>query len=166
MIRVGFGFDIHQLREGVDFYLGGIQIDHPQGAFGHSDADALLHAIIEAILGAANLGNIGTHFPDTDPAFKNADSKILLAKAVELVHSKGYKVSNVDSTICLEAPKIMKHAQAMREVIAPILQVDLDDVSIKATTSEKMGFVGREEGIAVYAVALISRVQKAHPDAQ
>lgn len=155
--RVGFGYDVHQLQEAQDFWLGGVQLEHYKGAVGHSDADALLHAITDAILGAANLGDIGSHFPDTDPQFKGADSKVLLREAMRLVSEKGFAVANVDSTICLEAPKVMKHAPQMSQIIAELLGVDAECISIKATTSEKMGFVGREDGIAVYAVALIHR---------
>jgi 2-C-methyl-D-erythritol 2,4-cyclodiphosphate synthase len=154
-MRIGFGFDVHQLKEGRPFWLGGIQIPHHKGALGHSDADVLLHAICDAMLGALALGDIGKHFPDTDQSLKNIDSKILLTKTIEMIDTKGYKVANIDSTVCLEAPKIMKHASAMREVIASICNITSEDVSIKATTNEKMGFIGKEEGITAYAVVLL-----------
>jgi 2-C-methyl-D-erythritol 2,4-cyclodiphosphate synthase len=154
-IRVGFGFDVHQLKENHPFFLGGVQLAHHKGAYGHSDADALLHAICDALLGAAALGDIGVHFPDTSADFKGIDSKILLERTVHLVHQRGWMVNNVDCTICLELPKIKPHVEAMRHAIAPLLGVEIDAVSIKATTNEKMGFIGREEGIAVHAVALL-----------
>jgi len=153
--RVGSGIDIHQLTEGRKLWIGGIEIPHHKGALGHSDADVLLHAICDALLGALSLGDIGMHFPDTDNTYKNIDSKILLRKTYDLVKSKNYKVVNVDSSICLEAPKIKKYSPEMKKVIASILEVGEDDVSIKATTSEKMGFVGREEGLVAYATVLI-----------
>lgn len=155
--RVGFGFDVHQLVEGRPFYLGGELIPHSKGALGHSDADVLLHAICDALLGAANLGDIGVHFPDTSSDFKNIDSKILLQKTVELISQKGWQIENVDSTVCLEKPKVMAHAAKMKEHISKACGVDVDAVSIKATTNEKMGFIGREEGITAYAVVLIKR---------
>lgn len=154
-IRTGFGFDVHQLVEGREFWLGGIQIPSQKGALGHSDADVLLHAICDALLGALALGDIGKHFPDTSAEFKNIDSKILLRKSVELIHSKGYLVNNIDSSVCLEEPKIGKHIPEMQKAIAEICKVDLDAVSIKATTNEKMGFVGRKEGITAYATVLL-----------
>lgn len=153
--RVGFGYDVHQLQEGSDFWIGGVKLDHSKGAVGHSDADVLLHAITDAILGAANLGDIGQHFPDTDPAYKGADSVILLKGAMDLVNDKGYEIGNVDCTVCLEKPKVGPHIPGMAKIIADTLNTDVDNVSIKATTSEKMGFVGKEEGVAAYAVALI-----------
>lgn len=156
-IRVGFGFDVHQLQEGLDLFVGGVQIPHNKGALGHSDADALIHAICDALLGAAGLKDIGYYFPDTSAEFKGIDSKILLQRVVGLIKEKGYAVGNVDASLVLERPKIKAHIDAMREVIASILQVDIDDVSIKATTNEKMGYVGREEGIAAYAVCLIQK---------
>lgn len=155
--RIGFGIDFHQLVEGRELWLGGVKIPHDKGALGHSDADVLLHAICDAMLGALALGDIGIHFPNTDPAFKDIDSKILLAKSFEKIQAKGYKVVNVDSSLCLEAPKIKKYGPAMQEVIAAALQLSVDEVSIKATTTEKMGFVGREEGLVAYAVVLLEK---------
>ena len=153
--RIGFGYDVHQLKEGEDLVLGGIHLEHSRGTVGHSDADALLHAICDALLGAANLGDIGQHFPDTSADFKNIDSKVLLRDVVGLIHKKGYKVGNIDCTVCLEKPKLAPHVDAMKEAIANAMDVNSEAVSIKATTNEKMGFVGREDGIAVYAVVLI-----------
>jgi 2-C-methyl-D-erythritol 2,4-cyclodiphosphate synthase len=153
--RIGFGIDFHQLTEGRALWIGGIKLEHTKGALGHSDADVLLHAICDAMLGAANLGDIGFHFPDTDEAFKNIDSKILLKQTNELIIKGGYQIGNIDSTICLEFPKIKPYAPQMKKVIAEILSVDENQVSIKATTSERMGFVGREEGIAAYATVLL-----------
>lgn len=154
-LRTGFGFDVHQLVEGREFWLGGIQIPSPKGALGHSDADVLLHAICDALLGALALGDIGKHFPDTSAEFKNIDSKILLRKSIELIHSKGYLVNNIDSSVCLEEPKIAKHIPEMQKAVSEICEIDLDAVSIKATTNEKMGFIGRKEGITAYAVVLL-----------
>lgn len=154
-LRTGFGFDVHKLKEGREFWLGGIQIPSSVGALGHSDADVLLHAICDALLGALALGDIGKHFPDTSSEFKNIDSKILLERTVELIHSKGYKVNNIDSSVCLEEPKIGKYIPEMQNVIAKICQIETDAVSIKATTNEKMGFIGRKEGITAYAVTLL-----------
>lgn len=155
MYRTGFGIDFHQLAEGRDLWIGGIKIPHHKGSLGHSDADVLLHAICDALLGALALGDIGQHFPNTDPAWKNIDSKILLQQCYKLVKEKKYRVINVDSSICLEAPKIRKYADAMREAIAGILEITIDDVSVKATTTETMGFVGREEGLVAYATVLL-----------
>jgi 2-C-methyl-D-erythritol 2,4-cyclodiphosphate synthase len=155
-IRIGFGFDVHQLKENHPFILGGIAIPHSKGAFGHSDADVLLHVICDALLGAANLRDIGYQFPDTDPSLKGIDSKILLAKTVELIAEKGYSVSNIDCTICLQKPKVNPFIPEMKEIIASLLRVDQDSVSIKATTTEKLGYVGREEGVSAYCVCLIS----------
>jgi len=157
MIRVGFGFDVHQLVEGRELWLGGILIPHSTGALGHSDADVLLHALCDALLGAAALGDIGQHFPDTDGRWKGADSKRLLEGVVQLLAQKDWTVGNVDCTLILERPKIMPYVPAMRQAIAPLLKVDVDAVSIKATTSEKLGYIGREEGVAAHAVALIQR---------
>jgi 2-C-methyl-D-erythritol 2,4-cyclodiphosphate synthase len=154
-MRIGFGFDVHQLRDGNDFWLGGIRVDHPRGAVGHSDADVVIHAICDALLGAAALGDIGKHFPDTSAQFKNIDSKILLAEVIKLLDEANYRVGNVDVSLCLEKPKIASYIDRMREVLAPIMKISPGDISIKATTNEKMGFVGREEGVACYAVALI-----------
>lgn len=157
-IRVGFGYDVHRLTENRDLWLGGIKIDHDKGLQGHSDADVLLHAICDALLGAANLRDIGFHFPDTSDAYENIDSKILLQKTLEVISDKGYTVGNIDATICAEKPKINPHIPEMQKVIADILKVSIDDISIKATTSEKVGFVGREEGFTAYAVALIEKM--------
>jgi 2-C-methyl-D-erythritol 2,4-cyclodiphosphate synthase len=155
--RIGFGVDFHQLAEGRELWLGGVLIPHSKGSLGHSDADVLLHAICDALLGALNLGDIGVHFPNTDPAYAGIDSKILLAKSYGLVREKGWRVVNVDSTVLLEAPKIMKYADAMRAAMAGILAIGEDDISIKATTTEMMGFVGRGEGLAAYATVLLER---------
>ena len=153
--RIGFGVDFHQLAEGRELWLGGVHIPHPVGALGHSDADVLLHAICDALLGALNLGDIGLHFPNTDAAYKDIDSKILLKKTYALVREKNYRVVNIDSSVCLEAPKIMKYAGAMRETMSAILEITPDDISIKATTTEQMGFVGRGEGLVAYATVLL-----------
>ncbi|MDR3716473.1 MAG: 2-C-methyl-D-erythritol 2,4-cyclodiphosphate synthase [Puia sp.] len=155
--RIGFGVDFHQLVEGRELWLGGVLLPHHKGALGHSDADVLLHAICDAMLGALNLGDIGIHFPNTDPAYKDIDSKILLKKTWELVAAKGYGIVNIDSTVCLEAPKIKKYAGDMRRVMAAILGIAGDDISIKATTTEQMGFVGREEGLVAYATVLLMK---------
>jgi 2-C-methyl-D-erythritol 2,4-cyclodiphosphate synthase len=155
--RIGFGIDFHQMVEERDLWIGGVKIPHHKGAKGHSDADVLLHAICDAMLGALSLGDIGVHFPDTDDAYKNIDSKILLQRTFELIAAKGYKVVNVDSSLCLEAPKIKPYVNSMQETIASILQVDVSDVSVKATTTEKMGFVGREEGLVAYATVLLEK---------
>jgi 2-C-methyl-D-erythritol 2,4-cyclodiphosphate synthase len=155
--RIGFGIDFHQLQEGRQFWLGGIHIPNDKGALGHSDADVLLHAICDALLGALNLGDIGIHFPDTSAEYKNIDSKILLQKTFELIHQKNYLVVNIDSTICLEAPKISKYTSEMRNVIAAILNISANDISIKATTTERMGFVGRGEGLVAYASVLLQK---------
>lgn len=157
MMRVGFGFDVHRLVEGRDLWLGGVKIPHTVGALGHSDADVLLHALCDALLGAAALGDIGQHFPDTEAKWKGADSKRLLQAVVRLIADKGWTVGNVDCTLILERPKIMPHVPAMRATIAPLLGIGEDAVSIKATTNETMGFVGREEGVAAHAVALINK---------
>lgn len=154
-IRVGFGYDVHQLALGREFWLGGKLISIEVGAVGHSDADVLIHAICDALLGAANLRDIGFHFPDTSASFKGIDSKLLLADVVKLLEDRNYKVGNVDSTVCLEAPKVNPHIEDMKSILAPIMHVEPDAVSIKATTSEKMGFVGRKEGVVAYATALI-----------
>lgn len=155
-IRVGFGYDVHQLEEGKAFFLGGIQLEDAQkGAVGHSDADVLIHAICDALLGAANLRDIGFHFPPTDPKYKGIDSKILLKGVVEKLTEKGYGISNIDATVVLEAPKVNPHISNMSKVMGDCMGIDADDISIKATTSEKIGFVGREEGVAAYATVLI-----------
>lgn len=154
-VRVGFGYDAHQLAAGRELWLGGVLIPHTAGLDGHSDADVLLHAVCDALLGAVSLGDIGQHFPNTDPAWKGADSKRLLAAVVALLADAGWRVGNVDCTLVMERPKVMPHASAMRAAMAPLLGVALDAVSIKATTNETMGFVGREEGACAYAVALV-----------
>ncbi len=154
-MRIGFGFDVHQLSDGRDFWLGGIQIPHQKGAVGHSDADVMIHAICDALLGAANLGDIGTHFPDTSQEFKNIDSKILLKRVHDLIQQKGFKIGNIDVTLCLEKPKIAPYIAEMRKKMASVLTISEEDISIKATTNEKMGFIGREEGVCCYAIALI-----------
>jgi 2-C-methyl-D-erythritol 2,4-cyclodiphosphate synthase len=156
--RIGFGIDFHQMVEERDLWIGGVKIPHHKGAKGHSDADVLLHAICDAMLGALALGDIGVHFPDTDNAYKNIDSKILLDKTYQLINSRGYQVVNVDSSLCLEAPKIKPYVAAMQEAIASILKVEITDVSVKATTTEKMGFVGREEGLVAYATVLLEKI--------
>jgi len=157
-IKVGFGFDVHQLVEGRELWLGGVKIDHHKGADGHSDADVLLHAICDALLGAANLRDIGFHFSNTDSKYKNIDSKILLKEVVALLEAKNYRIGNVDATLCMEQPKINPHITAMQEVLAPIMKISVEDISIKATTNEGLGYVGSENGVNAYAVALIERV--------
>jgi 2-C-methyl-D-erythritol 2,4-cyclodiphosphate synthase len=154
-IRTGFGYDVHQLQEGLPFWLGGIQVPHTHGALGHSDADVLIHVICDALLGAANLRDIGFHFPDTDPQYKGIDSKRLLAEVVRLLTERGYTISNIDSTICLEAPKVNPHIAEMQRVLSEVMGIPTNDISIKATTTEKLGFVGRREGVAAYASVLI-----------
>lgn len=156
-IRVGFGFDVHRLVPGRDLWLGGIKIEHSLGLLGHSDADVLIHAICDALLGAANMRDIGYHFPDTSADTLNVDSKILLRKTVDLIAIKGYTVGNIDATVCAERPKINPHVDAMKACLAEVMGVDEDDISIKATTTEKLGYTGREEGISAYAVALITK---------
>ena len=158
-IRVGQGFDVHQLKEGLDFWLGGIIVPHIKGGLGHSDADVLIHAICDALLGAANLGDIGNHFPDTDPKYKGVDSKLLLKDVIKLIREKGYELGNIDSTICLQTPKIGPYIPKMQKVLADCMSVDTDLVSIKATTTEKLSFVGREEGVSAYAVALLQKLR-------
>ena len=157
--RTWFGIDFHQLVEGRELWIGGIKLEHSKGALGHSDADVLLHAICDAMLGAVALGDIGVYFPDTHAAFKDIDSKILLAKTNELIKNSGYRIGNIDSTICLEFPKIKPYTATMRNVISKILFIEENQVSIKATTSEKMGFVGRGEGIAAYATVLLMAIE-------
>ena len=154
--RIGSGVDYHQLVTGRDLWIGGVKIPHTKGALGHSDADVLLHAICDAMLGALALGDIGFHFPDNDQSFKDIDSKILLSRSTELIEARGYKVINIDSTLCLETPKIKLYVPQMQQTIAAIVHVTSNDVSIKATTTEKMGFVGREEGLKAYATVLLS----------
>ena len=155
--RVGFGFDVHQLKDGHPFWLAGIQVPHFQGAYGHSDADVVIHAICDSLLGAAALGDIGKHFPDTDMQFKGIDSKILLKKVVELLGQHHYQVGNIDVTLVLEKPKIKPFIDQMQSTLAQVMGIQNDQISLKATTNEKMGFVGREEGVAAHAVALIYR---------
>jgi 2-C-methyl-D-erythritol 2,4-cyclodiphosphate synthase len=156
-MRIGSGVDFHQLVEGRDLWIGGVKVPHIKGSLGHSDADVLLHAICDALLGALCLGDIGVHFPDTSNEFKNIDSKILLKRTFDLISAKGYFVVNIDSTLCLEAPKIKPYIPLMQKAISEILGIELTDISIKATTTEKMGFVGREEGLIAYATALLDK---------
>lgn len=156
-IRVGMGFDVHRLVEGRPLWLGGICIPHDRGLLGHSDADVLIHAICDALLGAANMRDIGYHFPDTGAEFEGIDSKILLSRTTELLEARGWKVGNIDATVCAEHPKLNPHVEQMKQVLAPLMHVEPDDVSIKATTTEHLGFTGREEGISAYAVALIEK---------
>lgn len=158
MFRIGSGVDFHQLTEGREFWLGGVLIPYTKGALGHSDADVLLHALCDALLGALGLGDIGTHFPDTSAEFKNIDSKILLNRTYTLIKKEGYKLVNADTTICLEAPKIKPYVTEMQRTIATILEVTAKDISIKATTTESMGFVGRKEGLIAYATILLQKV--------
>ncbi len=156
-MRIGFGFDIHQLREGLDFWLGGIKIPYEKGSYGHSDADVLIHAICDALLGAANLGDIGKHFPDSDPRFKNIDSKVLLKEVDSIIKKNGYSINNIDSTICLQEPKIEKYINEMQKTLSHCISLDQENISIKATTSEKLGFIGKKEGVSAYAVVLIKK---------
>jgi 2-C-methyl-D-erythritol 2,4-cyclodiphosphate synthase len=153
--RIGFGVDFHQLVTNRELWIGGVKIPHSKGSLGHSDADVLLHAICDAMLGAACLGDIGVHFPDTSSEFKNIDSKILLKKSLDLISAAGYKIVNIDSTLCLELPKVKPYIPQIQEVIAKVLAIKTSDISIKATTTEKMGFIGREEGLAAYATVLL-----------
>jgi 2-C-methyl-D-erythritol 2,4-cyclodiphosphate synthase len=155
--RIGSGIDFHQLASGRQLWIGGVMIPHQKGSVGHSDADVLLHAICDAMLGALCLGDIGVHFPDTNQAYKNIDSKILLKKTFELVEGNGYAIVNIDSTLCLEQPKIAPFIPAMQQAISGILSIELTDISIKATTTEKMGFAGREEGLMAYATVLLKK---------
>lgn len=154
-IRVGFGFDVHRLEEGKDFFLGGIKLPHVKGAVGHSDADVLIHTICDALLGAANLRDIGFHFPPTDDKYKGIDSKILLKEVMQIVRQNGYEVSNIDCTIALELPKVNPHIPQMRQLLASCMEIEENDLSIKATTTERLGFEGREEGVSAYATVLI-----------
>ena len=156
-IRTGLGYDVHQLVEGRDLWLGGIKIPHTLGLLGHSDADVLIHAICDALLGAANMRDIGYHFPDTSADTLDIDSKILLKKTVDLIATKGYQIGNIDATICAERPKINPHVPSMKACLAEVMGIDEDDISIKATTTERLGFTGREEGISAYAVVLIEK---------
>ena len=157
MIRVGMGYDVHQLVSGRDLWMGGIKIEHTMGLLGHSDADVLIHAICDAILGAANMRDIGFHFPDTSSETEGMDSKIILRKTIELIATKGYRLVNIDATICAQRPKMNPHIPAMQQCMADVIGADPDNISIKATTTERLGFTGREEGISAYAVALIEK---------
>ena len=156
-IRVGMGYDVHRLVDGRELWLGGILIDHELGLLGHSDADVLIHAVCDALLGAANMRDIGYHFPDTSEETLNVDSKLLLGKTIDLIATKGYRLVNIDATICAERPKLNPHIPAMKACLAQVMCTDEDNISIKATTSERLGFTGREEGISAYAVCLIER---------
>lgn len=156
-VRIGFGFDVHQLQVGKDLWLGGIKIESEKGAVGHSDADVLIHAICDALLGAAGMRDIGFHFPDSDAEYKGIDSKILLTNVMDLLRKENYEIGNIDCTLVLENPKINPHIQKMKATLATILSVDIMDIGIKATTNEKVGYIGREEGVCAYAVALIQR---------
>ncbi len=156
-MRVGFGFDVHRLVEGRELWLGGIRIEHTLGLLGHSDADVLIHALCDALLGAAAMRDIGFHFPDTADEYKGIDSKILLRDTVQLVRSKGWKIGNADITVCAERPKLNPHIPAMQQCLSEVMGIDAGDVSIKATTTERLGFTGREEGIAAYAVVLLEK---------
>ncbi len=156
-VRIGFGFDVHQLKAGRELWLGGIQLKHQKGAVGHSDADVLIHAICDALLGAAGMRDIGFHFPDTSAEFKGVDSKLLLMRVNELLQKQGYTIGNIDCTLVLEQPKINSHIDLMKDTLAKILKIEPADIGIKATTNEKMGYVGREEGVCAYAVALIEK---------
>ena len=156
-IKVGFGFDVHQLKDGLDFWLGGIKVPHTKGGLGHSDADVLIHSICDALLGASNLGDIGKHFPDSSEEFKGIDSKILLKEVVRMISEKGYSINNIDSTICLQKPKIGSYILEMQKVLAACMNIEIEDISIKATTTEKLSFVGREEGVSAYVTVLIQK---------
>lgn len=156
-IRVGFGYDVHALVEGRGLWLGGIKLEHEKGLQGHSDADVLLHAVCDALLGAANMRDIGYHFPDTAGEYENIDSKILLKKTVALIRGKGYEIGNIDATVCAERPKLKACISEMQQTMAEVMGIDAEDISIKATTTEKLGFTGREEGISAYAVVLINK---------
>jgi len=156
-IRVGFGYDVHQLGENEELWIGGIHVPHRKGSIGHSDVDVLIHAICDALLGAANLRDIGYHFPDNDPSLKGIDSKILLAKTIAILREGGYEISNIDSTIALEKPKVKDLIPVMQQTLADVLNIDREDIAIKATTTEKLGFVGKQEGIAAYATVLITK---------
>ena len=156
MIRIGFGYDVHQLQTGLPLFLGGIRVSHSKGCVAHSDGDVLIHAICDALLGAANMRDIGYHFPDTSAENKNIDSKILLSKTIDLIATKGYILGNIDSTICMQTPKLKDYIPKMKETLAKIMKTDIDNVSIKATTTEKLGFVGTENGVSAYASILIT----------
>lgn len=155
--RIGFGYDVHQLQQGLPFWLGGVQIEHTKGSLGHSDGDALIHAICDAMLGAANLGDIGVHFPDSDPSLKGIDSKILLRRTMDVIAQKGFSIGNIDSTICLQRPKVKDYIPQMQAELTKVLDIEPQQISIKATTTEKLGFVGREEGVSAYAVVLLKK---------
>jgi 2-C-methyl-D-erythritol 2,4-cyclodiphosphate synthase len=157
-IRVGFGYDVHRLSGGREFWLGGVLVPHHSGADGHSDADVLVHVICDALLGAANLRNIGYHFSDKDPKYKGIDSKVLLTEVIAMIEARGYSIGNIDTTVCLQEPKLNPFIPQMKAVLAPILGISEDDISIKATTSENIGFVGRQEGVSAYAVVLIEKI--------
>lgn len=154
-IRIGYGYDVHALAEGVEFWIGGIKVPHAHGAYGHSDADVLIHVICDALLGAANLRDIGYHFSDKDPQYKGIDSKILLKRVVDLLEEEGYGIVNIDATVCLQQPKIAPYVEPMKAKLAEVMGIPVVDVSVKATTTERLGFVGKEEGVAAHAVALI-----------
>jgi 2-C-methyl-D-erythritol 2,4-cyclodiphosphate synthase len=156
-IRVGFGFDVHRLVEGESLVLGGVNIPYEKGTLAHSDGDVLIHAICDALLGTVSAGDIGVHFPDTDPTYKNIDSRNLLEKSYAVVKKKGYEIANIDTTICMQKPKLKPHIESMRKTLASLLKLDLSRVSVKATTTEKLGYVGREEGVSAYAIVLISK---------
>ncbi|WP_111671669.1 2-C-methyl-D-erythritol 2,4-cyclodiphosphate synthase [Algoriphagus litoralis] len=156
--RIGFGYDVHQLQPGYDFWLGGIKVEHDKGAVGHSDADVLIHVICDALLGAANMRNIGYHFSDKDPKFKGIDSKILLKEVLKMIREAGYEIGNLDSTVCLQLPKLNPHIPAMKTCLAEVMNVAEEAISIKATTSEFLGFVGRQEGVSAYCTALIYKL--------
>lgn len=156
-IRIGFGYDVHQLAQGEEFWLGGIKLEHHKGSVGHSDGDVLIHAICDALLGAANMRDIGFHFPDTSAELKGIDSKILLKKTVEIISEKGFSIGNIDSTIALQKPKINPHIPEMQRVLADVMGIDTEDLAIKATTTEKLGFVGTEAGVSAYATVLIEK---------
>ena len=156
-IKVGFGYDVHQLGEGEELWIGGIKVEHTKGSIGHSDGDVLIHAICDALLGAANMRDIGYHFPDTDEALKGIDSKILLAKTIAIIRDRGFEISNIDSTIALQQPKVKDLIPVMQETLANVLKIEIEDIAIKATTTEKLGFVGKQEGIAAYATVLIAK---------
>ena len=156
MIRVGIGYDVHQLREGLPLTLGGVRIEHSKGLVGHSDADVLIHAICDALLGAAALGDIGKHFPDTDPKYKGIDSRMLLKETVRLIREKGYEINNIDSILCMQKPKVAPYIHQMRQNLAETMGIDIDQVSVKATTTEHLGFEGREEGISAHAVTILT----------
>ncbi len=156
-LRIGFGYDVHQLSKGYDLWLGGVKIPHEKGSVGHSDADVLIHAICDALLGAANLSDIGYHFPDTEPAYKGIDSKKLLSEVMQMIRKDGFDIGNLDTTVCVEKPRINPHIDSMKDRLSEVMKINKNKISIKATTSEKMGFVGKEEGIEAYAVALIHK---------